>query len=108
MASLPPQNAGAPLRGDAAGAITSPAPCSAVSPLCGAGSWKFRGVTSPVLAARFGGGGSGLVNSPPAVTAAPRAERFFPFPLGFGISTRFWDRPFRTLIPEEETFEKED
>uniref|UniRef100_A0A663DU69 Fatty acid 2-hydroxylase n=1 Tax=Aquila chrysaetos chrysaetos TaxID=223781 RepID=A0A663DU69_AQUCH len=26
---------------------------------------------------------------------------------GFGISTRFWDRPFRTLIPEE-TFEKED
>uniref|UniRef100_A0A8B9TRI0 Fatty acid 2-hydroxylase n=1 Tax=Anas platyrhynchos TaxID=8839 RepID=A0A8B9TRI0_ANAPL len=27
---------------------------------------------------------------------------------GFGISTRFWDRPFRTLIPEEETFEKED
>ncbi|XP_009869833.1 PREDICTED: fatty acid 2-hydroxylase, partial [Apaloderma vittatum] len=27
---------------------------------------------------------------------------------GFGISTRFWDHPFRTLIPEEETFEKED
>ncbi|NXK45992.1 FA2H hydroxylase, partial [Chauna torquata] len=26
---------------------------------------------------------------------------------GFGISTRFWDHPFRTLIPEE-TFEKED
>uniref|UniRef100_A0A663MJX4 Fatty acid 2-hydroxylase n=1 Tax=Athene cunicularia TaxID=194338 RepID=A0A663MJX4_ATHCN len=26
---------------------------------------------------------------------------------GFGISTRFWDYPFRTLIPEE-TFEKED
>lgn len=105
MASLPPQNAGAPLRGDAAGAITSPAPCSAVSPLRGAGPWKSWGVTSPVLAARFGDGGSVLVNSPPA---APRAERFFPFPLGFGISTRFWDRPFRTLIPEEETFEKED
>ncbi|OXB74084.1 UNVERIFIED_CONTAM: hypothetical protein H355_003147 [Colinus virginianus] len=27
--------------------------------------------------------------------------------VGFGISTRFWDHPFRTLIPEE-TFEKED
>ncbi|NXQ60445.1 FA2H hydroxylase, partial [Anthoscopus minutus] len=26
---------------------------------------------------------------------------------GFGISTRFWDYPFRTLIPEE-TFKKED
>ncbi|XP_061323020.1 LOW QUALITY PROTEIN: fatty acid 2-hydroxylase-like [Pezoporus flaviventris] len=26
---------------------------------------------------------------------------------GFGITTRFWDHPFRTLIPEE-TFEKED
>uniref|UniRef100_A0A8C4JWN3 Fatty acid 2-hydroxylase n=1 Tax=Dromaius novaehollandiae TaxID=8790 RepID=A0A8C4JWN3_DRONO len=26
---------------------------------------------------------------------------------GFGISTRFWDYPFQTLIPEE-TFEKED
>ncbi|XP_061863577.1 fatty acid 2-hydroxylase [Colius striatus] len=26
---------------------------------------------------------------------------------GFGISTRFWDHPFRTLIPEE-TFEKDD
>uniref|UniRef100_A0A8C6Z8G5 Fatty acid 2-hydroxylase n=1 Tax=Nothoprocta perdicaria TaxID=30464 RepID=A0A8C6Z8G5_NOTPE len=26
---------------------------------------------------------------------------------GFGISTRFWDYPFRTLIPEE-TFEKEE
>ncbi|KYO27526.1 fatty acid 2-hydroxylase isoform X2 [Alligator mississippiensis] len=27
--------------------------------------------------------------------------------LGFGITTKFWDRPFQTLIPEE-TFEKED
>ncbi|XP_053905345.1 fatty acid 2-hydroxylase [Malaclemys terrapin pileata] len=26
---------------------------------------------------------------------------------GFGITSRFWDRPFKTLIPEE-TFEKED
>lgn len=32
---------------------------------------------------------------------------FSVFPTGFGITTKFWDRPFQTLIPEE-TFEKED